>query len=185
MIPWSRIFNCLLTVALLATLAYKSDTKKATATAKSSAEPSQINLFIPPLVDQRIGQTCGFVHQGLEACISAEFNSCREQGNAPDTCRNLDSFKECYAVHDALLVRMAENLCEQHMDQNDPCRPRVTPDRADLCEDDDSVPVDPCAPSPANSGGKALDLLARLRNQRRFDSTQSQRRIRPNFKFDR
>ena len=159
MIPWSRIYNGLLTVALLVAIAYKADTKKATAKTQPqlSAEPSQINLFIPPLVDPRIGETCGYVHQGLEACLSERFNRCREEGNAADACRNLDSLKECYDIHNAMLIRMAENLCQEHMDPNDPCQPRVAP-----------APADPCDPSPANSGESVLDLLAGLRNKRRL-----------------
>ena len=184
MIQWSRIFNAFLTVALLATLAYKADTKKATATTQSSPPPA-ITLLLPPPTDPRVPQTCGFIHQGLEKCISEEFNNCRTKGNTPEMCRNQDSIKECYEMHNALLIRMAENLCQEHMDPSDPCQPRVNPEPGDPCEDDNflpqAVPNDPCDPvQPGARKAVEHDLLAGLRNKRRFDSTQSQRRTRPN-----
>lgn len=187
MVPWSRIFNAVLTVALLATLAYKVDSKKAAATTQPSQPQAGITLLLPPPGDPRVPQTCGFIHQGLERCLSEEFNNCRTKGDSPETCRNLDSLKTCYQIHNELLMRMAENLCQEHMDTSDPCQPRVTPEPADPCDDDgfqpQLVPIDPRYPTPVPLGsGKnsSRDLLAGLRNKRRFNSMQSERRIRPN-----
>lgn len=169
MIPWSRIFNVVLVVALIAVIAYKAEpSNKASAEAATKAQNGQpqITLLLPSPADPRIGPTCGWIHEGLERCIDERFNGCRQKGNPPEVCKKQDTLIECYELHNVLLIQMAEGLCQENSGPRAP-RPQVDE-------------LEPCEPAPTGSN-RIHDLLAGLRNKRRLDSNQNQRRIRPNL----